>query len=196
MIAFIKGEIIQKLTNKVIVENNNIGFEIFVSTNTLENIGLQGEQCFVYTYMQVREDEISLIGFSSLEEKNLFELLISVNGIGAKLALGILSGMKTTDLIVAIAGGDAYTLSRIKGLGKKTAERLVLELQDKVSPSGVTPLETGFIIDNQDAIDQAFQVLLSLGINKNEAMKLARANSAGTNSAEEIVAKVLRDMGR
>lgn len=196
MISFIKGEIIQKLTDKIIIENNNIGFEIFCSIATLASIGLQGETCLIYTYMQVKEDEISLIGFSSLEEKNLFELLISVNGIGSKLALGILSGMKTTDLIVSIASGDTYILSKIKGLGKKTAERLVLELQDKVSPGGVTPLETGYIIDNQDAIDQAYEVLISLGINKNDAMKMARTYSAGTNSAEEIISKALKNMGR
>lgn len=196
MIAFIKGEIVEKMEGKVVIETNGIGFSILVSTATLEAIGPIGEIAKIHTYMQVREDDISLVGFASLEEKNLFERLISINGIGPKMAIGILSGMPITDLIVAIASGDSVALSRIKGLGKKTAERIVLELQDKIKPSGITPLERGYIVDNDDAIDGAFQVLLSLGLNKNEAMQLARKNSAGTNSAEEIVAKALKNMGR
>lgn len=196
MISYIVGTIAEKFSGKIVVESNNIGFLIAVSNATLETIGQIGEQCKIHTIMQVKEDDISLIGFSSLEEKNLFELLISVQGVGAKVALGVLSGMKLTDLIVALSSGDTIALSRIKGLGKKTAERLVLELQDKVTPGGITPLERGFIVDNQDAIDEALQVLISLGINKNEALHLARTHSANTNSAEEIVAKALRNMGR
>lgn len=196
MFAFIKGEIAEKKEGKIVIENNGIGYEIFVSNNTLETVGFEGETCKIYTYMQVREDAISLIGFSSLEEKNIFELLITVNGIGPKMALSILSGMKITELIVSIASEDTINLSRIKGLGKKTAERIVLELKDKISPSGIASPESDFVCNNSDAIEQAYQVLLSLGLTKNESMKLARGNSAGMNTAEEIVAKVLRDMGR
>ena len=196
MIAYIKGEIAEKLNGKLVIECGGMGFSLLVSTATLETIGPIGSEAKVHTIMQVREDDISLIGFSSLEEKNLYELLISINGVGSKVALGILSGMKLTDLIVAIASGDTHALSRIKGLGKKTAERIVLELQDKVTPGGVTPLERGFIIDNEDAIEGAYQVLLSLGLTKNEALHLARMYSKGTNSAEEIVANALKNMGR
>lgn len=196
MISYIKGEIAEKLNGKLVIECGGMGFSLLVSTATLETVGPIGSEAKVHTIMQVREDDISLIGFSSLEEKNLYELLISINGVGSKVALAILSGMKLTDLIVAIASGDTHALSRIKGLGKKTAERIVLELQDKVTPGGVTPLERGFIIDNEDAIEGAYQVLLSLGLTKNEALHLARMYSKGTNSAEEIVANALKNMGR
>ena len=196
MIAYIKGEIAEKYNGKLVVECGGVGYSMLASTATLETVGPIGAEAKIHTIMQVREDDISLIGFSSLEEKNLFEMLVSINGVGAKVALGILSGMKLTDLIVAIASGDTHALSRIKGLGKKTAERIVLELQDKVTPGGITPLERGFIIDNQDAIEGAYQVLLSLGLTKNEAMHLARLHSQGTNSAEEIVANALKNMGR
>lgn len=196
MISYIKGEIAEKLNGKLVIECGGMGFSLLVSTATLETVGPIGSEAKVHTIMQVREDDISLIGFSSLEEKNLYELLISISGVGSKVALGILSGMKLTDLIVAIASGDTHALSRIKGLGKKTAERIVLELQDKVTPGGVTPLERGFIIDNEDAIEGAYQVLLSLGLTKNEALHLARMYSKGTNSAEEIVANALKNMGR
>ena len=196
MISYIKGEIAEKLNGKLVIECGGMGFSLLVSTATLETVGPIGSEAKVHTIMQVREDDISLIGFSSLEEKNLYELLISISGVGSKVALGILSGMNLTDLIVAIASGDTHALSRIKGLGKKTAERIVLELQDKVTPGGVTPLERGFIIDNEDAIEGAYQVLLSLGLTKNEALHLARMYSKGTNSAEEIVANALKNMGR
>lgn len=196
MISYIKGEIAEKLNGKLVIECGGMGFSLLVSTATLETVGPIGSEAKVHTIIQVREDDISLIGFSSLEEKNLYELLISISGVGSKVALGILSGMKLTDLIVAIASGDTHALSRIKGLGKKTAERIVLELQDKVTPGGVTPLERGFIIDNEDAIEGAYQVLLSLGLTKNEALHLARMYSKDTNSAEEIVANALKNMGR
>lgn len=196
MFAFIKGEIAEKKEGKLVIENGGIGYEILVSNNTLESVGFEGETSKIYTYMVVREDAISLIGFSSLEEKNIFELLITVNGIGPKMALSILSGMKITDLIVSIASEDTMSLSRIKGLGKKTAERIVLELKDKISPSGIASPEADFVNTNNEAIQEAYQVLLSLGLTKNESIKLARGNSAGTSSAEEIVAKVLRNMGK
>ena len=196
MISYINGEIAEKYDGKLVVECGGIGYLMLVSTATLESIGPVGTTAKVHTVMQVKEDSISLIGFSSLEEKNLYEFLVSVSGVGAKVALAILSGMKFSDLVVAIASGDTHALSRIKGLGKKTAERLVLELQDKVTPSGVTPLERGYIIDNEEAIEGAYQVLVSLGLTKNEAMHLARLYSANTNSAEEIVANALKNMGK
>ncbi|MDD4816125.1 MAG: Holliday junction branch migration protein RuvA [Clostridia bacterium] len=196
MISFIKGEIAEKFDGKIIVENNGIGYEIFVSNNTLVSIGTEGETCKIFTYMQVREDAITLYGFSSLEEKNLFNLLTSISGIGSKVAIAILSGLKISEIIVAIASEDTASLSRIKGLGKKTAERIVLELKDKVSPAKVFGNEIDFVCTNSEAIDEAYQVLLSLGLTKNESMQLARANSAGKDTAEQIVAQVLKNMGR
>ncbi|MBO5309660.1 MAG: Holliday junction branch migration protein RuvA [Clostridia bacterium] len=196
MISYIKGEVAEKYDGKIVVECGGIGYALLCSTATLATAPPVGAECKLHTIMLVKEDDISLIGFSSLEEKNLFELLVSVSGVGPKVALAMLSGMKISDLVVAISSGDTVALSRIKGLGKKTAERLVLELQDKVTPAGITPLERGYIIDNEDAIESAFQVLLSLGLTKQEALHLARTNGAGLNSAEEIVAKALKNMGR
>lgn len=196
MISFIKGEIVEKKDGMIVVDNNGIGYQIFVSTNTLESVGLEGETCKIYTYLKVSEDALSLIGFSCLEEKNLFELLISVNGIGTKIAISILSGMKLSEIIVAIASGDANSLSRIKGLGKKIAERIILELKDKVSANGVKNIDfTSELVDNV-AIDEAYQILISLGLTKSEAMKLARTNSVGCTTSEEIISKTLKNMGR
>lgn len=197
MIAFLRGEIAQKSDGKIILDVNGVGYEMLVSNTTLSSVGQDGQTTTIFTYMQVSEHAVNLIGFSSREEKNLFELLITVNGVGPKGALSVLSSLPLSDLVVAIASGDAVALSRAKGLGKKIAERIVLELQSKVSPLGVIA-ECGSptAVLNTDAMDEAYAVLLSLGLTKNEALKLVKANSAGSDSAEEIVQKVLRDMGR
>ena len=197
MIAFLRGEVAQKSDGKIILDVNGVGYEMLVSNTTLSSVGQDGQTTTIFTYMQVSEHAVNLIGFSSREEKNLFELLITVNGVGPKGALSVLSALPLSDLVVAIASGDAVALSRAKGLGKKIAERIVLELQSKVSPLGVIA-ECGSptAVLNTDAMDEAYAVLLSLGLTKNEALKLVKANSAGSDSAEEIVQKVLRDMGR
>ena len=138
----------------------------------------------------------TLFGFASVDEKNLFNLLISISGIGAKGAINILSGMKLSELILSIASGDTIALSRIKGLGKKTAERVVLELQEKVSLTGMPVYLPDNALDNTESIQEACEVLIALGINKTEALKLARANNEPDSTAEDIVGKVLRNMGR
>ena len=134
MINFVTGEIVAKNENSVVLDYNGMGFEIFVSTTSLVSMGQIGDNARLFTYMNVKEDEISLFGFLTLEEKNMFLKLITVSGVGPKMALGILSGLSLSDLAVAIKGEDIKLLSTIKGLGKKTAERLVLELKDKIDP--------------------------------------------------------------
>lgn len=197
MIAFLRGEIAQKTDGKIFIEANGLGFEVLVSNTTLTTIGAEGENIMIHTYMHVKDDGITLYGFSSTEEKQLFEQLISVNGVGPKGALAVLSSMKLSDLLVCISSGDSTAISRAKGLGKKTAERIVLELQHKVSPMGFAVLSDEFVMNtNTDAMDEAYAVLISLGLTKSESLSLVRKNSSGTDTAEEIVAKVLKDMGR
>lgn len=196
MINYIKGYIVEKNQDVIVLECNNIAYELVVSNNTYVTIGELGELCQVFTYLQVKEDGFTLFGFATTEEKNMFNLLISVSGIGGKGAMNILSGMKLSELTVAIAGGDTIALSRIKGLGKKTAERVVLELQDKVSLTGIPIYQEQTASVNMDSIQEACEVLVALGINKTEALKLAKANCDVDSTAEDIVGKVLRNMGR
>lgn len=196
MINFIKGEIAEKLDNKIVIECGNIGYEIYVSNNTYVNIGNKGDFCKIYVFMQVREDGINLFGFSTTEEKDMFTLLITVAGIGAKIAIAILSGIKLSELMVAIASEDTSILTKIKGLGKKTAERIVLELKDKVSFSKFDVEDKQFINSDDENINEAYNVLVSLGVNKNEALNLARANSTNNATAEEIVSRSLKNLGR
>ncbi|MDD3397401.1 MAG: Holliday junction branch migration protein RuvA [Clostridia bacterium] len=195
MISYIKGQIVSKQDGSVIIETGGIGYEIFVSNNTLVSIGDAGENCLIYTHMHMREDGIILYGFSSTEEKNLFNLLISVSGIGAKLAVGVLSGMKLSELILAIAGEDTCALQNIKGLGKKTAERIILELKEKVNP--INYIETTFAsADALSAVEEAVQVLLSLGLTRYESIKLAKENSDENKTAEDIVKNALKNMAK
>ena len=192
MISFLVGLIEEKRENTLVLNVQGVGFELSVSSNTLGSLPLEGSNVKVLTYMAVREDDISLYGFSTLEEKELFLKLIMVSGIGPKMAITILSGMSIADLVLAIIKSDLKILSKIKGLGKKTAERLCVELKDKLNPLQ-TPDELQFKDDyNEDAVEMATDTLISLGINKNDAYMLARANAGNNATAEEIIAKSLR----
>ena len=192
MISFLVGLIEEKRENTLILNVQGVGFELSVSSNTLGSLPMEGNNVKIFTYMAVREDDISLYGFSNMEEKALFMKLITVSGIGPKMAISILSGMSNPDLVLAIIKSDLKILSKIKGLGKKTAERICVELKDKLNPLN-TPEELQFREDyNEDAVQMATDTLISLGINKNDAYMLARANAGNNASAEEIIAKSLR----
>ncbi len=192
MISFLIGNIEEKKENNLILDVNGIGFSLSVSASTLMTLPLSGT-VKVYTYMAVREDDISLYGFSTLEEKELFLKLIEVSGIGPKMAIGILSGLSINDLTSAIIRCDYKLLSNIKGLGKKTAERLCLELKDKLNPLNLIEEDNQIAADyNEDAVQMATDTLISLGINKNDAYMLARSNAGNNATAEEIISKSLR----
>lgn len=191
MISFLRGIIEEKEEGRLVLDVNGVGYELFVSNNTLSSIAMQGETVKVLTYMAVREDGVFLFGFSSKEEKELFLKLITVSGVGPKLAISILSGLNLSDLTVAIKKEDVKLLSTIKGLGKKTAERVCLELKDKIDLA-VQPdvkFDTNY---NEDAVMLATDTLVSLGISKNEAYMLARANASENATAEDIISKSLR----
>lgn len=192
MISFLVGIIEEKRECILELDVNGVGFEVNVSSNTLGALPMQGNNVKIYTYMAVREDDISLYGFSTIEERELFFKLISVSGIGPKMAIGILSGLTLSDLTMAIIKGDIKLLSKIKGLGKKTAERLCLELKDKLSVLS-TPEESIFNNEyDEDALQMAVDTLISLGINKNDAYMLARSHATKDATAEEIISKSLR----
>lgn len=192
MISFLIGTIEEKRENILSLNVGGVGFELNVSNATLSTLPMEGSNVKIHTYMAVREDDISLYGFSSIEERDLFFKLITVSGIGPKMAISILSGLAVSDLIIAIINEDSKLLSRIKGLGKKTAERLCLELKDKLSPVGATAQQTFDTNYNEDAVQMAVDTLISLGINKNDAYMLARSNATADSTAEEIISKSLR----
>ena len=190
MFNYIKGEVISKENGILVLENSGIGFEINVSNQAMANLPLEHEKALVYTYQNVKEDEISLFGFYCKEEKNMFLKLIDVNGIGPKMALGILSNITLTDLEIAILNQDAKILSKIKGIGGKTAERIVLELKDKIEKTQ----HFEFVKDsaNSKEMEDAISGLEMLGISRIDAVKQVRLLSKPDDKAEEIIEKVLK----
>ncbi|MDD4002811.1 MAG: Holliday junction branch migration protein RuvA [Clostridia bacterium] len=191
MFYYIKGTLAEIEENAAIVENSGIAYKISVSSNTLVKIA-DSKQVQLYTYMHLREDAVTLYGFYSLEEKRMFENLITVSGVGCKVALAVLSGMSLKDLAVSIANADTVMLSRIKGIGKKTAERIVLELKEKVDSQGS---EISFSqTETVGGIEQdAYSALLALGLKKGEcAAAVKKAVADGAQTAQQIISIVLK----
>ena len=196
MYNYITGKVVNKTDCAIVLDNNGIGYEIGVSGNTLFDVEY-GEIAKIYTYLYVREDEMSLYGFSRLDEKNLFLRLIEVSGIGPKMAMQILSGYDLKTLTVAIASGDIKTLAKIKGLGKKTAELLVVSLKDHVADDITlltmdSPTSSASIV-GEDVADAA-RVLESLGLAKTEAVKKATEAAKHVSGAENIIAYCLKQL--
>ena len=196
MIGYLKGNILQKTATEVLLENNGIGYEITCSTQALSGltIGAVGE---VYTYMAVREDGVFLYGFESLQEKNMFLKLITVSGVGPKMGITVLSGLSLTELITKIATSDVKGLSKIKGLGKKTAERIIVELREKV---GSVDAQSGEV--SQDTAEQsqpvnndALLALMSLGFSKGECVEaLNKAVANGATTIEQLIQFSLKNI--
>lgn len=199
MIGFLVGTIEEKFENYLLLDVGGVGYELLISNNTLVALPNINETTKVLTYLQVKEDGVALYGFATKEEKQIFMQIITVSGVGPKMAISILSGMKISDLILAIKREDVTLLSKIKGLGRKTAERICLELKDKVNAVGIEAdlFNYNEVVNiNESALNDAVETLISLGVNKNEAYKLARANASNDATAEEIILKVLKYLGR
>lgn len=198
MYSFIKGAVVEKKENLIVVENNGIGFEIIVSNNTLDQITASMQQVKIHTYYHVREDQAVLFGFSSLEEKNMFLKLIKVSGIGPKMAITILSGITISDLAISILTGDIAILNKIKGVGKKTAERIVLELKEAVEE--FETMDATFLgesgVDKNSHINDACFALVALGISKADALKLVRKVASADDTAEQLIEKALKSFSR
>lgn len=195
MYNYLCGEIADTFGNNVIMDINGIGYEIAVSSFTLAECKV-GQRQKLYTYMQVKEDGVALFGFATTEEKNMFLRLVSVSGVGCKVALAVLSGLDSNSLAIAIFNGDTKVLTKIKGLGKKTAERLVLELKEKVV---VDANEINLpIVNNMDVpltkeVQNAVAVLVSLGKSQADAEKLVEAASKlGASTTEELINMAFR----
>lgn len=197
MIGFIKGILRDKDMDNITVECNGVGFQIYVTKSCMLGLPALEEEVKIYTYMHVREDEMSLYGFVSPEEKRLFMQLISVSGVGSKTAIAILSAEKMNKIVNSIVAQDVSVIGSCKGIGKKTAERIIVELKDKIKPfdyllPGVNPFEAE---TNNQYLDDAIVVLTSLGMSKAEATKRAKSVITETDTGETIVAKVLHNMG-
>lgn len=197
MIAFIKGTMIRAEENSVIIENNGIGYRVFACGRDISRI-VNGSEVLLHTYMNVREDAMQLFGFLSAEDLEVFRLLLGVNGIGPKAALGVLSGMTANDLRFAVLSDDIKTLSTAPGIGKKTAQKLILELKDKFSLQDafeeklVLTEAAGTAADSNQ--EEAIQALMALGYSGSDALKAVRAAAADNMSTEDILKAALKRM--
>jgi holliday junction DNA helicase RuvA len=181
MIAHLRGTLIAKHPYQAVVEASGVGYDVAISIPTFSDLPAAGSEVALHIHTHVREDAIALFGFLRIEEKRLFEKLLAVSGIGPKLAITILSGMPVTDMIGAIRGGDVARLTRIPGIGKKTAERMVLELRDKVEEFGAAaPAKTVSALE-----EDVLSALVNLGYKRATAER-ALATAARNGAADEF----------
>lgn len=198
MIAHLNGVCAEVLTDRVVVDVNGVGFEVFVGAGSMAQMPGIGEAVMLYTYMSVREDGMSLYGFLTRDELSVFRLLIGVSGIGPKGALGMLSALGVDDLRFAIVSGDTGAIARAPGIGKKTAERLVLELRDKLNADaflqeygaqGEAVRDEG---SASGAADEAVLALTALGYAQTDAMRAVRSARKRDENADADTEALLK----
>jgi Holliday junction DNA helicase RuvA len=181
MIAHLRGKLLAKHPNQAIVETGGVGYDVTISVPTFSELTQIGTEVSLHIYTHVREDALALYGFGRPEEKQLFEKLITVSGIGPKLAMTILSGMPADDMVGAIRGNDLVRLTRIPGIGKKTAERMVLELRDKLPPQGADAVKA---IPSLTAVEEdVLSALTNLGYQRAVAEKTVSTVAKTTPAA-------------
>ncbi len=199
MLEFIQGELVSKSANYVVMQAGGLGYRLQVSAFTLNALPPVKNETMLYTYLYIREDDISLYGFKTEEEKELFITLLSVSGIGPKLAMAILSKVSSSDFRRAIILGDTNLLTGIPGVGKKTAERMILELKDKIGKLDAEAGETataGSVV-GPDVRNQAVMALLALGYNLSEAQKAIPVLKGETETTVEELVKIgLKNLAR
>ncbi len=192
MIAYIRGQILSKAPNAVVIDCNGVGYELAISVATFTELRDIGAEARLHVHTHVREDALLLFGFQELAEKRLFEKLLTISGIGPKLAITVLSGINAERLVGAIRSGDHATLTKIPGIGKKTAERVVLELKDKLDDM------VGFVVGDVDAprslgatADDVLSALVNLGYPRPVAQKAVAAAAKAAAVGYERAAAAL-----
>ncbi len=196
MIGYLQGKVISHSNGTVILETGGVGFEVICSASAYELLVMQGKGA-IYTYLNVREDGFYLYGFISPEEKSMFLKLISVSGVGPKMGIAILSSMPLNDLAFIIASSDSKTLSKVKGVGKKTAERIILELRENISAMDLPENEKSSKKSTQSApeTDDAVIALLSLGFTRAESEKAVKmARESGADTIESVITLALQSI--
>ena len=202
MISYIRGILAEKEEDQIVVEASSIGYEIHVPLSFLEELPPVGEEVRIYTYLQVKEDALNLFGFRSRQDLKMFKQLLGVNGIGPKGALGLLSAMRPDDLRLAVISGDAKAISATPGIGKKTAEKLILELKDKLNIEDMLEhaAHGGYSEDLASGTDtasntmqaEAVQALTALGYGSAESLRAVKKSSPECSSVEDILKEALK----
>lgn len=196
MIGYLKGVLVEKHPPSLIIDVNGVGYEVDAPMSTFYVLPESGSSLTLYTHLHVREDAHQLYGFASKAERSLFRELIRISGIGAKLALSVLSGISTDDFVATIQAGDVATLTRLPGIGKKTAERLVMEMRDRYGEAAILPGSGAAAGKKPDPSQEAFSALVSLGYKPAEATRLLKAVSEPGMGSEELIRLALKSVVR
>ena len=205
MLAYIKGTLEMKMTEYVVIDVGGLGYKVFMSSVGMDKLGNIGEQVKVYTYYRVREDDISIFGFNSNEELRMFELLLSVSGVGAKTALAMLAVCTPSEFVLAIVSEDINVLTSIPGIGPKSAKRIILELKDKIKKEqqiaeltnatnkvvSETNMKVKQMIEDDNKVQEAIAALQVLGYNKKDIEKAFMTLDKTGLSTEDLIKKGL-----
>ncbi|NTU99077.1 Holliday junction branch migration protein RuvA [Candidatus Falkowbacteria bacterium] len=194
MISFLRGQVLAKHKNYFIVLVHDVGYQVFVN-QTLFSEFVAGQPVELYTHQYIKEDALDLYGFKNIQEMEMFELLLSISGVGPKSALGILSVAKTDELKLAISRGDSSILTKVSGVGKKTAERIVLELREKVLAVGDGDLAGGAVSQSLAQSDE-IDALLALGYSLQQAREALREVDPALKSSSERIRAALKMLAR
>lgn len=198
MFAYIKGTLEEKGNGYVIVEAGGIGYKIFMSNNSIGILGELKQIVKVHTYYYVREDNVSLYGFTTKEELAMFELLLSVSGIGAKSAITMLSNIEPSQFALAVITNDIKKLTKIPGVGNKSAQRIVLELKDKLKADNELSKSEEIIsqIEKEDSLDDATSALQILGYNRRDIEEAYKKFDRASLSTEDVIRTALKFLGK
>lgn len=198
MIGYIKGTVEEIVEDTVILENHGIGYAVKVPLTVLESLRADGSECKLYTYLYVREDQLALFGFESRNQLHMFELLITVNGVGPKVALGILSTLTVSALMMAIVSQDAKAISKAPGIGAKSAQKVILELKDKIAAEDILYQEVSAgteRVEEDSALHDAYLALVSLGYEASDASKvLSKLENTDGMDSEMILKQALKKL--
>ncbi len=199
MIAYLRGRILEKHPNRLVIDVSGVGYDVFVPLSTFYGLGDPGSETALRIHTHVREDALVLYGFSTLLEQELFERLIGVSGIGPKVALAVLSGIEPLELIRAIERGDLARLTAIPGVGKKTSERIVLELKDRLPRAQVAAVAAGAAVSEPSTLrDDLLSALVNLGYHRPLAEKAVESaiNALPDGGFERTLKQALRELAR
>lgn len=196
MISFVNGELAAVEKDMAVVNVGGIGYGVYMSQQAMTQLPRAGHVVKLYTYLNVRGDALQLFGFLKKEDLDIFKLLIGVNGIGPKVGLGILSHLSADDLRFAVASGDVKAISAAPGMGKKTAEKLIIELKDKLMFTDVFPVDDGgdFIPAGSGIHTEVVQALIALGYGNSESYKAVNQVDVTDKSVEEVLKEALRNI--
>ena len=194
MFAYIKGSLEMKSSGYIVIDINGLGYKIFMSQSNIDTIGELHDIVKVFTYVKVREDDISIFGFKTQEQLKMFELLISVSGVGAKSALVMLSCIEPSDFAIAVISNDVKVLTKVPGIGNKSAQRIILELKDKLKEEQIEEKLKDSLKktkDNSENINEAISGLMVLGYSKKDIEKAFEHLDIDNLSIEDLIKKGL-----